>query len=59
MKKYSCKFSLLNQIKVSLFIEPVKDQIEQANKLGADIVELHTGLFCGLSGKHYALSRQN
>ena len=41
-----------NQIKVSLFIEPVKDQVEQANKLGADIVELHTGLFCGLSGKN-------
>jgi pyridoxine 5-phosphate synthase len=41
-----------NQIRVSLFIEPVKDQIEEANKLGVNIIELHTGLFCGLSNEN-------
>ena len=37
---------------IPLFIEPVNDQVDEAYKLGADIVELHTGLFCGLSGKN-------
>lgn len=31
---------------VSLFIDPDRDQIEASKKLGADIVELHTGDFC-------------
>jgi pyridoxine 5-phosphate synthase len=30
-------------IRVSLFIDPVQEQVEQANELEADIVELHTG----------------
>jgi pyridoxine 5-phosphate synthase len=33
-------------IRVSLFIEPDKAPIEVAAKLGADIVELHTGTYC-------------
>ena len=33
-------------IRVSLFIEPDPRAIEAAARLGADIVELHTGLYC-------------
>lgn len=38
-------------IRVSLFIDPVKEQIEKAVNLGADIVELHTGAYCDAEGK--------
>lgn len=34
-----------NAIKVSLFIDPQKEDIEKAKELGADIVEIHTGSF--------------
>lgn len=30
-------------IRVSMFIDPVREQVDAAGKLGADIVELHTG----------------
>jgi len=33
-------------IRVSLFIDPSPDQIEASAKVGADIVELHTGRYC-------------
>ncbi len=33
-------------IRVSLFIDPMKEQIEAAREVGADIVELHTGKYC-------------
>jgi pyridoxine 5-phosphate synthase len=33
-------------IRVSLFIEPDPAAIDAAKRLGADIVELHTGLYC-------------
>ena len=33
-------------IRVSLFIEPDQRAIEAAHRLGADIVELHTGTYC-------------
>ncbi len=32
-------------IRVSLFIDPQKDDIEKAKELGADIIEIHTGRF--------------
>jgi pyridoxine 5-phosphate synthase len=32
-----------NDIEVSIFIDPVKEQIEAAAEAGADIIELHTG----------------
>lgn len=32
-------------IRVSMFIEPVRDQIEASAEMGADAVELHTGAF--------------
>lgn len=37
-------------IKVSLFIDPEEAQIEASAKVGADIVELHTGKYCHLLG---------
>lgn len=35
-------------IRACLFLEPERDQIEQARTLGADAVELHTGRYAGL-----------
>lgn len=37
-------------IRVSLFIEPAPHQIEAAARLGAEIVELHTGAFANAQG---------
>ncbi|MDZ4815084.1 MAG: pyridoxine 5'-phosphate synthase [Verrucomicrobiota bacterium] len=34
-------------IKVSLFIDPTIDQVVMASKVGADIIELHTGCYAG------------
>jgi pyridoxine 5-phosphate synthase len=34
-----------NDAKVSLFIDPVVEQVEAAAEIGADMVELHTGTF--------------
>jgi pyridoxine 5-phosphate synthase len=33
-------------IRVSLFVEPADDALEQASMLGAPVVELHTGAWC-------------
>ncbi|MEX0760696.1 MAG: pyridoxine 5'-phosphate synthase [Tistlia sp.] len=33
-------------IRVSLFIDPAPDQLEAAARLGAPVVELHTGAYC-------------
>ena len=38
-------------IRVSLFIEPDPAQIEGAIRLGAPVVELHTGRYCELEGE--------
>ncbi|MCP3732312.1 pyridoxine 5'-phosphate synthase [Sphingomonas sp. MG17] len=38
-------------IRVSLFIEPDPAQIEAALRLGAPVVELHTGRYCELDGE--------
>ena len=47
-------------IRVSLFIEPDAAAIEASAKLGADIVELHTGTYCerALDGDLAAVDRQ-
>jgi pyridoxine 5-phosphate synthase len=37
-------------IRVSLFIEPSQEQIDAAKRLGAEIVELHTGAFANAEG---------
>jgi len=38
-------------ILVSLFIEPSIRQLDAASRLGAPVVELHTGSYCNLSGE--------
>ncbi|OWK30324.1 pyridoxine 5'-phosphate synthase [Sphingomonas dokdonensis] len=40
--------------RVSLFIEPDARQIDAALRLGAPVVELHTGLYCELDGARRA-----
>jgi pyridoxine 5-phosphate synthase len=42
------------RVRVSLFIEPDARQIEAAVRLGAPVVELHTGRFCELEGQAQA-----
>jgi pyridoxine 5-phosphate synthase len=37
-------------IRISLFVDPDAHQLEAANRLGADIVELHTGSYCHAVG---------
>lgn len=37
-------------IRVSLFVDPDKEQLDAAVSLGAPVTELHTGLYCELSG---------
>jgi pyridoxine 5-phosphate synthase len=46
-------------IRVSLFIEPAAQQIEAAKRLGATVVELHTGVYCDSQGpaRQSALTR--
>lgn len=39
-----------HEVRVSLFIEPSPDQIDAAVRLGADMVELHTGAFANATG---------
>ncbi len=34
-------------IKISLFVDPVKDQIKAAQESGAQLIELHTGCYAG------------
>ena len=43
------------KIRVSLFIEPDPRQIEAAIRLGAPVVELHTGHYCELEGEARAV----
>lgn len=38
-------------IRVSLFVDPVKAQLEAAKRVGAQVVELHTGKYCEEFGK--------
>ncbi len=45
-------------VRVSLFIEPDEAQIEAAAKLGAQIVELHTGAFANAQGDAQAAELQ-
>jgi len=44
-------------IAVSLFIEPGRHQLDAAVRLGAPIVELHTGRFCELRGEEAETER--
>ena len=42
------------RIRVSMFIEPEKSQLDAAKALGAPVVELHTGAYCDASGAEQA-----
>ncbi len=42
------------KIRVSLFVDANEKQIRCAKKIGADIVEIHTGEFCHVSGEKRA-----
>ncbi len=46
-------------IRVSLFVEPEREQLHAAAALGAAVVELHTGRYCDLAGaeRHAELER--
>ncbi len=46
-------------IRVSLFIEPDRKQLDAAKLLGAPVVELHTGAYCeaAIAGDHAAVER--
>lgn len=48
-----------HSIKVSLFIDPVDEQIQACKELGVDIVELHTGSYadCGEPQRYKELQR--
>jgi pyridoxine 5-phosphate synthase len=37
---------------VSLFVDPVAEQLACGRELGADSVELHTGVYCNLAAGH-------
>ncbi len=39
-------------IKVSIFIDPDLDQIKIAHKIDADMIEIHTGIFCDAVTEH-------
>lgn len=38
-------------VRVSMFIDPVKEQIEASKAIGAPVVELHTGHYANLTGE--------
>ena len=38
-------------VRVSMFIDPVKEQIEASKAIGAPVIELHTGHYANLTGK--------
>ena len=40
-----------NKIRVSLFVEPLLSNVELAFILGADSIEIHTGIFCSSLNK--------
>jgi len=42
------------RIRVSMFVEPDKSQLDAAKALGAPVVELHTGAYCDASGAEQA-----
>ena len=43
------------RIRVSLFIEPTSEQVDAAHAVGAQVVELHTGRYCHLTGDDRAI----
>ena len=46
-----------HEIEVSLFVDPVPDQIESCKDVGADKIELHTGEYANARNEHEQLER--
>lgn len=46
----ACEVLARNGIRVSLFIDPERDQLDAARAAGASVVELHTGAYAEASG---------
>jgi len=44
-------------IKVSLFIDPVREHVEESARIGADMIELHTGAFANAEDPTEEISR--
>jgi pyridoxine 5-phosphate synthase len=44
-------------IKVSLFIDPVKEHVEESARMGADMIELHTGAFANAEDPSEEIAR--
>lgn len=42
----------VKNIPVSLFVDPVKEQIEASKEIGADMIELHTGEYAEAKSEH-------
>lgn len=57
LEQYIQEFKKAN-IRVSLFLEPDLDMVDLASKLGADIIEFHTGRFCNQSKQDRVLELQ-
>jgi pyridoxine 5-phosphate synthase len=47
-----------NKIRVTLFINPKKTDVNLSKKLGANCVELHTGKFCNLFNKNGNIEKE-
>ncbi len=47
------------RIRVSLFVEPDKKQLDAAKSLGAPVVELHTGAYCEAAARGDGEARDN
>jgi len=47
-----------NRIRVTLFINPKKTDVNLSKKLGANCVELHTGKFCNLFNKNGNIEKE-
>jgi len=50
--KYACRYLTKAGIRVSLFIDPDKDQLDAAVACGAPVVELHTGAYADADDAH-------
>ncbi|MCZ7555553.1 MAG: pyridoxine 5'-phosphate synthase [Bacteroidia bacterium] len=46
-----------NDIEVSIFVDPIDEQIEAASQVGADIIELHTGEFANARSQEELLEQ--
>lgn len=52
-----CEKLAANKTRVSLFIDPDKEQIKAAKEVGAPVIELHTGTYAELTDPH-AIKRE-